>query len=38
MHGHSQEGTKQKNFQFLKKLMFNKYNEQCQVGEGHLNS
>jgi hypothetical protein len=25
-------------FQFLKKLMFNKYNEQCQVGEGHLNS
>jgi len=25
-------------FQFLKKLMFNKYNEQCQVGEGYLNS
>jgi hypothetical protein len=30
-------------FQFFKKLiktklMFNKYNKQCQVGEGHLNS
>jgi hypothetical protein len=25
-------------FQFFKKIMFNKYNKQCQVGEGHLNS
>jgi hypothetical protein len=25
-------------FQFKKKLMFNKYNTQCQVSEGHLNS
>jgi hypothetical protein len=25
-------------FQFFLKLMFNKYNKQCKVGEGHLNS
>jgi hypothetical protein len=25
-------------FQNLFKLMFNKYNKQCKVGEGHLNS
>jgi hypothetical protein len=25
-------------FQFKKKLMFNKYNKQCKVSEGHLNS
>jgi hypothetical protein len=25
-------------FQNFFKLMFNKYNEQCKVGEGHLNS
>jgi hypothetical protein len=33
MHGHSQEGTKQKNlFQNPLKLMFNKYNKQMQSG------
>jgi len=25
-------------FQNLFKLMFNKYNKQCKVGEGHFNS
>jgi hypothetical protein len=25
-------------FQDFFKLMFNKYNEQCKVGQGHLNS
>ncbi len=25
-------------FKNLFKLMFNKYNKQCKVGEGHLNS
>jgi hypothetical protein len=38
MHGHSQEGTKQNLVQNSFKLMFNKYTEQCKVGEGHLNS
>jgi hypothetical protein len=39
MHGHSQEGTKQTFVSiFFKQLMFNKYNKQCKVGEGHLNS
>jgi hypothetical protein len=38
MHDHNQEGTKKKLFQNLFKLMFNKYNKQCKVGEGHLNS
>jgi len=38
MHGHSQERTKQIFFSIFRKLMFNKYNKQCQVGEGHLNS
>jgi hypothetical protein len=38
MHGHSQEGTKQIFVSNPFKLMFNKYNKQCKVGEGHLNS
>jgi len=38
MHGHSQEGTKQNFVSNFFKLMFNKYNKQCKVGEGHLNS
>jgi hypothetical protein len=38
MHGHNQEGTKHFFFQNLFKLMFNKYNKQCKMGEGHLNS
>jgi hypothetical protein len=38
MHGHSQEGTKQNFVSKLFELMFNKYNKQCKVGEGHLNS
>jgi len=25
-------------FQIKKNLMFNKYNKQCKVGEGHFNS
>jgi hypothetical protein len=29
---------KKNSFQFLKKLMFNKYNKQCKVDEVHLNS
>jgi len=39
MHGHSQEKTTQ--FFFFQnpfKLMLNKYNRQCKVGEGHLSS
>jgi hypothetical protein len=38
MHGHSQGGTKEKMFQNPFKLMFNKYNKECEVGEGHFNS
>jgi hypothetical protein len=38
MHGHSQEETKQNFVSNFFKLMFNKYNKQCKVGEGHLNS
>jgi hypothetical protein len=33
MHGHSQEGTKKILFQDVFKLMFNKYNKQCKMGE-----
>jgi hypothetical protein len=38
MHGHNQEGTKHIFFQNPFKLMFNKYNKQCKVGERHLKS
>jgi len=39
MHGHSQEKTKQIFlFQNPFKLMFDRYNKQCKVSEGHLNS
>ncbi len=38
MHGHSQEETKQNFVSKPFKLMFNKYNKQCKVGERHLNS
>jgi len=37
MHGHSQEGEK-KLFQNPFKLMVNKYNKQCKVGERHFNT
>jgi hypothetical protein len=36
MHDHSQEITKQSFVHNPFKLMFNKYNKQCKVGEGHL--
>jgi len=39
INGKSQGGKKKKKrFENPFKLMFNKYNKQCKVGEGHLNS
>jgi hypothetical protein len=38
MHGHSKKGTTFFFFQTPFKLIFNKYDKQGKVGEGHLNS